>query len=308
MSKGVFWSFDQNKDSFWPSTEIQSSLDAGLYRIIQDMNNQTFFKKAPVVTDELIVLPEEYINRILSEIQTFWERGPAFKERGFIHKRGILMYGDPASGKTSLIQLVIKEFIKNNGVALFGNSAGSLYTGLQIIRNIEPDRPIVVILEDLDTLLNSGESGWLSILDGELQVNKVVYLATTNYIEKIDKRFTDRPSRFDLIMPVKMPSAKARAVYLLRKEPTMSFGELQDWVHLSQGFSMGHLKEMIISVKCLGMQLNDVVTRMKRMQERNFSNEDFKPAKKSKVGFGGDVLDTNEIIDWGEFKQEYMNV
>ena len=300
--EGLFWSADSAKDSFWISNDICPKVDSALYKIIIDSQGTLLLKKNPLITDELIILKEEYQDQIISEIDNFWKKEEEFKKRGFVFKRGILMFGEPGVGKTALIQLVLKDFITNDGIALIGASASSTYTALQTIRMIEPDRPILVIIEDADQVLE--QPGWLSILDGELQVNKVIYIATTNYIEKIDKRFIDRPSRFDLIIPVEAPSAKARALYLKTKEPLMPLSEIQKWTELSKGFTMAHLKELLISVKCLGYSVEVVAKRVKAMQDRAFTNEDF---RKNKTGFGfASTLPDKENIDWISFEKEYF--
>ena len=158
--------------------------------------------KQIISTDNLIEIDDSESIQIISEIERFWDLKPEFEKRGLLHKRGILMSGDPGSGKTSTIQLLIKRIIDRGGIALYPSAAPSVTAdGLQMIRRIEQDRPICLILEDFETLVMRGdnENQWLSILDGESQVDNIVFLATTNYISRLDKRFTDRPSRFDSI-------------------------------------------------------------------------------------------------------------
>lgn len=82
---------------------------------------------------------------------------------------------------------------------------------------------------------------WISIL----------FLATTNYPERLDRRFIERPSRFDTIKHIEQPSPSSRREFLKAKEPSLSPTELDEWVELSAGFSIAHLKELVIAVKCL---------------------------------------------------------
>ena len=46
------------------------------------------------------------------------------------------------------------------------------------------------------------------------------------------------------------------------------------WVRKSAGFSVAHLKEMIVGVRCLGQSLDQVVTRLEEMHERKPTSDD----------------------------------
>ena len=70
-----------------------------------------------------------------------------FDKRGFIHKRGILLWGDPGSGKTSIVQLLIKRLVDDGGLAVFIGHPSTAVSCLQMIRRIEPERKLIVILE-----------------------------------------------------------------------------------------------------------------------------------------------------------------
>lgn len=147
------------------------------------------------------------------------------------------------------------------------------------------------------------------MLDGEAQVDNVVFLATTNYIEKLDKRFTDRPSRFDVVVSVPMPSATIRATYLRLKETGMELAEIKRWVNQTKGFSIAHLKELIISVKVLGKSFDHEVERLREMMKRSFSNAEFDMNedgdRKGVVGFAPFAPEpaSDEHVDWTEFEK-----
>lgn len=306
------WSSTSTGDVFWEHNGvIVDSITPGLYQL--DINDKlgTFLSKRSAQTDDLIMIGDEVIEKVTDEVLHFWqpEIKTRYKERGFLYKRGILMHGNPGSGKTSTIQFLIKKLIGLGGVALYTEHSRVLVDGLQMIRRIEPSIPIIVILEDFETLTQNGrdENQWLSVMDGEGQVDNVVFLATTNYVERLDKRFINRPSRFDLVVPVHMPSAAARAHYLRVKEPEMTLDDIRHWVEVTQGYSFAHLKELIIAVRVLGNPLEDVMERLQTMREGGMTTVALDQPK-TRAGFGHrSVEDEREVVDWEAFAATHFS-
>lgn len=271
-------------DMFYGVGETRDVLPPGLYRCVSLEMIGPALVRQRVETDSLLEMPDDAGSAIISEFQRFWQIADRFRERGFLHKRGFLMWGPPGSGKTSCVQLLIKRLIEDQqGVVLFLDNPHVAAACLQMARKIEPKRPMIAIMEDMDALVRKfGEQEYLALLDGEAQVDNICFLATTNYPEYLDKRFVDRPSRFDTIRYIGMPSAAARRLYLSTKEPSLVGDELDSWVAASEGFSVAHLKEMIIAVKCFDQPVKAVVQRLEEMQQRKPTSED----SPDKVGMG----------------------
>lgn len=265
-----------NDKVFWGVSSTYDSIPAGVYRCDSTPNLGPILIRQAIETDNLLELPDDSSSQIIEEFQAFWRLGNEFRKRGFLWKRGFLLWGPPGSGKTSCLQILIKRLARElDGVTLLLGHPGEASGGLQMLRHIEAKRPLIAVMEDLDALVEKyGENEYLALLDGEAQVDNVVFLATTNYPERLDPRFVDRPSRFDTIRYVGMPSAAARRKYLATKEPELSDAELSEWVRLSDGFSVAHLKELIIAVRCFGQPLADVAARLEAMHERRPTSGD----------------------------------
>ena len=270
------WSSLKN-DEYVPSYSTIQQVPAGIYEVAwnSSLSNYTL-KKQPFKTDELYHLPSPEITDILTDINNFWERQHKYKQYNFIHKRGILMYGDPGCGKSGIIQLISQKLIERNGIVINVKDQEDLESFSSFIgtfRKVEPNRFIVVILEDIDSI--AGESGYqtsklLNILDGVKQIEGVVYIATTNYPEKLQERITNRPSRFDRRYKVELPNADIRRTYIKNKltDNDLSGINIEEWVEKTEGMSLSHLKEVVISVIVMGRTFEETIINLEGLSEK----------------------------------------
>lgn len=241
------WSYMNNH--YYASEHTTKHLPVGTY-VAQFTNQGLGLMPKKVVGDDLLVLPDSASEDVLENIEFFWTQKNVFHELGFLWKRGILLWGPPGSGKTSTLALLCKQLFQKGGMALYVVSPDATAQALSRIRTIEPERPIIVLMEDIDTIIRKeGESEILAMLDGEHQVDNVVFVATTNYPEQLDKRLTNRPSRFDIVKKIGLPTSAARDVFLKEKNPSLTPEHREIWVENTQGYSIAHLKELIILVE-----------------------------------------------------------
>lgn len=255
---------------YYPAESAIDKLKPGQYSVKYSHSSGIYFSERDINLDDLLILPDSNSEMVLAHIKEFWENEAVFREYGFLWKRGIMLWGPPGSGKTSTVQQLSKQIVELGGITVYCTDPGFTSSGLDILRRIEPDRPLVVIFEDIDAIVQEhGESDILAMLDGELQVDNVVFIATTNYPGRLDKRFINRPSRFDEIIKIGMPSAAARKYYLSNKNTRLDSEphELNEWVDATDGFSVAHLKELIISVECFGKTKEQAVKRLRSMMD-----------------------------------------
>lgn len=274
--------------SYYMIGQTVNILPPAVYTVGYDDVKGPFFSERDIKLDELLILPDTNCDRVLVDIKDFWTREKAFRAHGFLWKRGVLLWGPPGGGKTSCIQLLAKEIVSLGGLTIFAECPRYVSKALEAFRRIEPNRPIVVILEDIDAIVKTyGESDLLALLDGETQIDNVVFVATTNYPEMLDRRLVNRPSRFDEVIKIGMPTANARRIYLKHKVPRLSDEiELNKWVAGTDGMSIAHLRELIVSVECLGKNFDIALNRLKVMNKVKSSSSD---DSKSGLGFLSDV-------------------
>jgi SpoVK/Ycf46/Vps4 family AAA+-type ATPase len=274
-------------DAYFPCEKTEAKLAPGQYVVQYSENKGYYFVKKKVNLDSLLVLPDTKSEHVLKSISHFWKKEKSFRKHGFLWKRGMMVWGPPGSGKTSTLQQLSKMIIDNGGFSVYVNADPEFVAhGLTIMRRIEPDRPIIVMIEDIDAIIDRhGEAPLLALLDGELQIDNVVFIATTNYPEKLDSRFVNRPSRFDEIIYIGMPTPAAREVYLLAKNPSLrkDTKEIKKWVDATDGWSIAHMRELIVAVECLDNEFDETVERLVAMNEIK-PNSEHSPDRKS-VGF-----------------------
>lgn len=274
---------------FSPTMPTEKKIPPGFYELGQDNQIGFYLQNKKITLDELYQLPSDELQDMIEDIEKFWDRKEKYKEYNFVHKRGILLYGDPGNGKSGIIQLCTKYLIEEMKGIVINLSTGDHIDWYQHLigplREIEPDTPLIVILEDIDGIASEGSwstSMLLNLLDGIKQINNVVYLATTNYPEKLEERITNRPSRFDRRYEIEMPNDKVREAYIRNKltEEELLGINLEEWLSKTKGLSLAHMRELIISVCAMGNTFEDTMDRLNGLK--------IKPKIKSKnkeVGF-----------------------
>ena len=262
---------------------------AGIYEIAWNSSVSSYvLRKQPFKTDELYHLPSSEIKDIILDIENFWNRKDKYEEYSFVHKRGILMYGEPGCGKSGIIQLICQSLIERGGIVINIKNEDDVESFTHFIptfRKIEPTRSIVVLLEDIDSIADdnrSSTSKLLNILDGVKQIEGVVYIATTNYPEKLQERITNRPSRFDRRYKVETPNAEIRRAYINHKlnDEDLKTIDIEEWVDRTEGMSLSHLKEVVISVIVMGRTFEETIGNLEDLKKAPRVKE------KKEVGFG----------------------
>jgi hypothetical protein len=253
-----------------------TELPAGAYSCGMDCTGQPVFQARDLQVDELIDFPGSLPAKVLDEVDRFWSTGDRFARFGFLHRRGYLFYGKQGCGKSSLIHQIVSGIVAQGHVAFFCQVPYQFTICVQKFREVEPVRPIVCIFEDIDSIIEQySDSDLLQWLDGNHQVDRCVNLASTNYPEKLDRRIISRPRRFDRILRIDAPDAAMRERYFGRKVPELSAAELRRWVELSDGLPFAALAELVISVCCLGNDLQDAAALLRSLDAHNPSSSEF---------------------------------
>ena len=127
----------------------------------------------------------------------------------------------------------------------------------------------------------------LNILDGNLKQGGVVTIATTNYIERMEERYTNRPTRFDRVVEFPLPNAESRKIFI---EKTVLPDELKKidvdkWVQRTKGFSIDHLNELILLVLVFGHDEEEAFETMEKMVNGNSTLRNSESIGNKQFGF-----------------------
>lgn len=157
-------------------------------------------------------------------------------------------------------------------MAIQAKITSDLVPSLKIFREIEPERPIIVVLEEIDKIYNNNPSTVLSLLDGVDNINNVLYLATTNDINALGDNLKNRPSRFHLVTEIFAPSEKDRLFFIQQRiaantkpKVIISPADAQKWARETKNFSIDQLKGLIDSVLIYKQTYEKSFKRIKSM-------------------------------------------
>ncbi len=234
--------------------ETRKELPPDVYDIV--INRNLFFVPANFSPGDIIRFSDATIDQVIADIEEFWRSRARFDKFEFPYKRGILLHGPAGTGKTCAVKLILQDIVRRGGIGIRVSDVSYFVAAMTQLRSIQPNTPVVAVMEDLDELLqNNNLSLMLNVLDGLSGFENIVYLATTNYPEELEDRVSNRPNRFDRRFEISFPNEAMREqyiVYLASKDAMVQTGlsntMLQRWVADTSGMTLAHIRDLIISV------------------------------------------------------------
>jgi hypothetical protein len=200
-------------------------------------------------TWEELFLPEDDKAEIKNLVSGFLASKDFYLQNKIPWKRGILLYGKPGNGKTSIIRTIISEYNFKPVTIIAGANDDSVREAFSYA---EQQSPSLLYFEDIDSLFEKGVdiSIFLNLMDGISTKNGLLVIATANDINKLKSNITDRPSRFDRKFEIPLPNQEMAYIYIKRW-----FGNLLTSAKCRElakyaekcDFSYAYLKELYIS-------------------------------------------------------------
>ena len=217
----------------------------------------------------------------------------AFEHADVSPPKGILLYGPPGTGKTLIAKAVANttesNFISIKGPELLSKWVGESEKGVrEIFRKARQASPCIIFLDEIDAIAPSRSSGTsdshvtervvskiLTEIDGLEELQNVVVIGATNRIDIVDSALL-RPGRFDRIIEVPLPDAKAREnIFKIhtKKKPLTKDIDFAQLVEKTQGFSGAEI-EGVCSRAAITAIKRFVNTKEKSVKSIKITQED----------------------------------
>ncbi len=175
------------------------------------------------VFDQMVISSDK-IELLQDNVFSLLENIERLKSQGIDTSRGLLLAGPPGVGKSMTLDAIISQ---TDCTAIFATTE-SLHNNIEgLFKLAQKYAPTVLVLEDIDALLISGQrdehksgvgmSALLNALDGIENNEGVITIATTNHPEHLDWALVNRPGRFDIRIDYTYPSREElRQLLILR--------------------------------------------------------------------------------------------
>jgi cell division protease FtsH len=215
-----------------------------------------------------IVLSQEIMTEIEENVLDFFQSRETYIQNGMPRKRGLILFGDPGTGKTLLGKILCSQI----DCTFIWVSPSNLTLPIEVSHLFEMARelsPTIIYMEDLDFYASNRNAYWganicilgeiLNQMDGFEENGDVVVIATTNDIKSIEPALKDRPSRFDRVLELKPPDLLGRKELLRKLLPSGdSVNEITEEIaQQANGFSGAQLNELVILAKKEALRYGD---------------------------------------------------
>ena len=282
MENYSMWIFDGKEYTPSLKLKIKKTLPKGIYKIDYE-EGKYYIGQIKNNTDEIYKLSNKIINTILTEIDDFWNKKDLYEKHHILHKRGLLLEGPAGNSKTSTINLIIENILNNDGLIFIVRSLREfnlLCDFLPIFRQIEPNRNVITIIEDIDQLIDMGggfDVNILDFLDGKNSMNHHLVIMTSNNTTRLSEALL-RPSRIDVRFVLELPDKQTRYEYLEKKG--INKDKLNEYAEKTDGMTFAQLKELFISTEILNKDIDTAINKiMHPLETKDYLSNNLKVNK-----------------------------
>lgn len=211
------------------------------------------FKQKPHVTERDIIIEKRLDEVLRRNVFDFFAHRDALHGYGIPRKRALLFYGPPGTGKTHTCRFVHTKLPGITTILVTGESLPYLQDISKFARQLHP---CLVLIEDIDLVFSRREINpygnilgeLMDELDGFAPDEEVIFILTTNAIDRVEHAIKDRPGRINQCLHFGMPNAELRRRYLLRylEAYNIEAVEIDRLVRQTERATQAFLKEYVL--------------------------------------------------------------
>ncbi len=191
---------------------------------------------SPRLLDSVVLEPGEK-EYLIEDIARFRRSKQRYQRLGVPYHRGYLLYGPPGTGKTSLVSALAAHF----ALSIYTVNLTD-FTDRSVMSAVNQVPSNSVLLFEDGTATTGKESaqngvtlsGLLNVLDGFYAPTGVLFVMTTNHVEKLDDALL-RPGRIDYKLYMGKASDRQKVELYRRFFPESSEAEAREFVEASRG-------------------------------------------------------------------------
>ena len=249
-----------------------SRLPAGVYRILPPSPENPIVQFSAIddfEMDKILELPSPSFTEVVRHIDTFLleETKAKYKKFGdFTYKKSMVLYGKPGTGKSVLVARTANLVVERGGVVLYDPHPSALAEAFRVLNDIQPDILTMVVFEEFDRIAKDHEETLLTLLDGGVQKNNIIYMATTNYLKRLSARMI-RPGRFGTLVSCGYPTEAEREFYFQQTLVESSPSEIREFATKSKGLSIDDLKDVVLSTQVYSEPLEATIALLKARKD-----------------------------------------
>lgn len=211
------------------------------------------FHARPALAADDVILPDGLLEKVSDHALGIGEHRDALNKYGQHLKRGVLLYGQPGTGKTHTVRYLLSRGEGATAILLSGGSLARISEAATMARALQPS---IVVLEDCDLIAEDRSFGHgpqpllfevLDAMDGLANDADVAFVLTTNRVDMLERALAQRPGRVDLAVEIPLPAPAERISLLRLYARGISFSPeaLEDAAARTDGTTASFARELV---------------------------------------------------------------